>query len=92
VTTSRTFVIPEPGCCYIEDIYVRPEARRTGFGSWLADQVTKIALAKGCDRLVGSVDPTAFGATESMKALFAYGFQLHGTDGKLIYLTKQIGG
>jgi GNAT superfamily N-acetyltransferase len=87
-----TYYFPEPGCCYIEDIYVRPEARRTGAGSRLADQVTEIALSKGSDRLIGSVDPKAFGSTDSMKALLAYGFELHGTDGKLIYLKKEIGG
>lgn len=84
-----TYVI-EGEECYIEDIYVLPEIRQKGVASALANEITKIAKEAGCTYLTGSIDPTTNGATESMKALLAYGFKLAGLHGKLIVLVKHI--
>lgn len=86
-----TYYFPNPDTCYIEDIYVRPEARRTGLASKMADQIVQIAKENRCQALIGSVSVAAFGSTESLKALLAYGFELEGLKGELIYLKKDIG-
>lgn len=76
--------------CYIINIYVRPEVRRSGVASEIADRVTDIAKRSGCRTLLGSIDPKTNGSTESMQGLFAYGFKLRYLDGPLIFLSKDI--
>lgn len=76
--------------CYIEDIYVVPEMRKKHVASELANEVVEIAKAKGCTVLTGTVSPTAKGATESLKVLLAYGFQLHSCRPDLIIFAKEI--
>lgn len=76
--------------CYMEDIYVAPQARRKGVGTAITDEVVKRAKEAGCKYVTGSVDPTTNGATESMKALLSYGFKLTGLHGNLIVLIKPI--
>lgn len=85
-----TYYFVNEKTCYIEDIYVRPEARRTHAASKMADEITEIAKKNGCTDLVGSVAPQAFGATESMKVLIAYGFKIDVSTNDLIYLKKNI--
>jgi GNAT superfamily N-acetyltransferase len=40
------FVVEREGALQIEEIYVRPEFRRNGYGSWLADCVAKLGSEK----------------------------------------------
>lgn len=61
---------------YIEDIFVSKEQRRTGLASQLADMVVIEAKKQGCLKLLGTVDPGAIGASDSLKALMAYGFKI----------------
>jgi ribosomal protein S18 acetylase RimI-like enzyme len=75
--------------CYIRDIYVDPDFRQTGIASDMADEITKIAKASGCKRLLGSVCPNANGVTTSMKVLLSYGFEFLGVK-DLIYFKKEI--
>ncbi len=77
---------------YIVDIYVRPEKRKSGIASELADQVCEIAKKKGFKFIVGSVDVSALGATESLKVLLAYGMRVDSILNNVIYFKKDIGG
>lgn len=77
--------------CYIIDIYVKPEARKEGLASKMADEITEIAKSKGCKILSGSVYPAANGSTESLKVLLAYGFKLHDAQNGMISMYKEIG-
>lgn len=40
---------------YLEDLYVRPEARGTGLGRALLQRIARIAVARGCARVEWSV-------------------------------------
>lgn len=71
-----TYHLHDDGECYIEDIYVLPEKRRSHMGTILANEVVKIAKLNGCHMLTGSVVPNAMGAEISRKALIGYGFSL----------------
>lgn len=75
---------------WIEDIYVRPSSRRTGCATEMADAIAEIAKKAGCKCMLGTVDPSASGATESMKTLLAYGMKLDSMDGKLIWFAKDL--
>ena len=76
---------------YIDEIYVIPEERKNHHASRYADEIAKIAIKEGYDKLLGSVDPRANGSTISMKTLISYGFELLLIEDNLIYLQKIIG-
>ena len=40
---------------YLEDLFVKPEARRKGYGSRLLAEVARLAVARGCGRLEWAV-------------------------------------
>jgi GNAT superfamily N-acetyltransferase len=42
-----SFVIERDGALEVEELFVRPEFRRSGHGRWLAEQVAKLAREKG---------------------------------------------
>ena len=46
--------LTQPGL-YLEDVFIRPEYRRQGFGTALLAAVAKIAVDRGCGRLEWSV-------------------------------------
>lgn len=81
----------EKETCYIENIYVKPEFRKEGEASRLADEIADIAAKKGCKLLMGSVSPLANGSTDSLKVLLAYGFKLVSSTNNFIILSKEIG-
>jgi ribosomal protein S18 acetylase RimI-like enzyme len=76
--------------CYIVDIFVKPEHRRSRVASRLADEVTQAARENGCSELVSTVVPSANGSTNSLKAVLSYGFKLDSATNNVICLTKEI--
>jgi GNAT superfamily N-acetyltransferase len=76
--------------CYIEDIYVVPEKRKSDIAKTFADEITQIAKDKNCKWLIGSVKPSANGSTASLKVLLAYGFQLHKCFDDFIWFRKDL--
>jgi GNAT superfamily N-acetyltransferase len=79
-----------PPECYIVDIYVKPEYRKTGVAATMADFICAIAKDRGCTTLLGSVNTAAHGATSSMRVLLAYGMVLRAAKESMIYLSKEI--
>lgn len=75
---------------YIEDIYVKPEYRRTRAAHILADEVVKIAREKGCKYMTGSVIPSANNSTISLDMMRSYNFQLHSCKDNIIWFIKEI--
>lgn len=76
--------------CYIIDIYVCPEFRKSGIAAALADKIAEIAKAKGCTELVGTVCPSAKGSNSSLRVLWGYGMVLDSSDKNLIVMKKDI--
>lgn len=76
--------------CYIQDIYVKPEYRKSGEASNFANIISEVAKSKGYKKLYGTVCPQAKGSTESLKVLLAYGFQLDSCTHNLIALVKEL--
>lgn len=75
---------------YIVDIYVRPEFRKAGVCSALADQVVKEAKVKGRAELIGTVQPSAKNSTASLKVLLGYGMILQSASQDCIIFKKDI--
>jgi hypothetical protein len=63
--------------CYIRDIFVYPDFRKSNVASEIADEIARIAIISGCKYISGSVSTLANGATDSTKVLLAYGFKIH---------------
>lgn len=75
---------------YIEELYIKLEHRLEGFGTLMVDEVCDIARKAGKKYLVGTVCPSANGATISIKALLAYKMHLWRIEGDLIFLSKEL--
>lgn len=76
--------------CYIVDIYIKPEHRKSGQASNLANQITEIAKAQGCKYLTGTTNTSFKDPTSSMKTLLSYGFRFLKQEPSLIWFVKEI--
>jgi len=76
--------------CYIEDIYVVPEARGTKLASNLAKEVAEEALKHGYKKLLGSVCISANGAERNVAYMLNYGYKIKSLEGDMIYFIKDI--
>jgi len=85
-----SYVFSDEKTCYIKDIYVVPEFRHEREASDIADHIERLAKARGCTSLLGSVVPSAKGSTTSLKVLLAYGFKLESSSSDFILFRKGI--
>lgn len=76
--------------CYIEDIYVIPEHRKTNKASALAMSIEDIAIKNGCEVLTGSVNTAIKDPTTSIKVLLAYGFKFLRSEPAIIWFIKKL--
>lgn len=76
--------------CYIKDIYVSKEHRRSGEAFKIGDHIAEMARINGCKRLSGTVVPSLGGSSESLQGLLKYGFKLHSASQDLIILVKEL--
>lgn len=85
-----TFKVFDNGECYLQDLYVVPEYRKTKLATEMADKVTIIAKERGCNKLIGSVCVDDKFATRNMKIFLSYGMEIHKSIGSVIFLSKDI--
>lgn len=85
-----TYCFPSADECYIVDLYIRPEFRRTGVGTDFGHAIAEIARSRGCKYLSGSVVPSANGSTESVKALLSFGYKIAKSEVNLIWFYKEL--
>lgn len=76
--------------CYIKDIFIMPEHRRSGHAFELGNQITEIAKVNNCKTLTGSVVPSLKGSTESLQALIKFGFKLNHCTTDFIVVVKEL--
>ena len=75
---------------YIVDIYVKPEFRKTGIASTIADDIGAISKLRGCSEMLGTVVPSAKNSTASLKVLLGYGMKLQSSSNDLIVFIKEL--
>lgn len=80
----------DPGIVYVVDIYVVPEFRKHGVASALADKIVEAAKLIDCNKMVGTVVPSAKNSTESLMVLVGYGMKLKCSSDNLIVFEKEI--
>lgn len=76
--------------CYIIDIYVVPEARKSGLASQMADEIAAIGRSHGLKVLTGSVDTRDKEAVRNEKVLLAYGMRKAHQEDHMIYFYKEL--
>jgi hypothetical protein len=76
--------------CYIEDIYIIPEKRKSNEAANIANSIIVMAKERGLKLLTGSVNLKANGKDSSMRVLLAYGMSPVATNGDLVYFSKEI--
>ena len=75
---------------YIEDLYVKPEFRKSHVASIMADGVAELAKMQGIKIMLGSVDCGAKNADASLRVLQAYGMKLYTANQNAVYMVKEI--
>lgn len=76
--------------CYVRDIFVQEEYRKSGLASRLCDEIAAAARVAGCSWLIGSVQPSAVSSTASLKIVLAYGFSLVSSQPDFIVLKMKL--
>lgn len=74
--------------CYIRDLYVLPEFRRSKVASDFAKAVAEAGKAAGCKTLVCGVAPQANGTTGSLSVILANGFELKSATETMIWFVR----
>lgn len=76
--------------CYIVDIYIAPEARRTGLCHKIVNQVIDKAKEQGCRVLTGSVNTSIKTPGISVKVLLGHGLRFLREDPGIIWFYREI--
>lgn len=75
---------------YIEDLYVKPDMRKSHVAATMADYVCSIAKQRGVNYCVGSVNNRAKTKEASKKVLEAYGMRKFFEDENTSWYLKEI--
>jgi len=75
---------------YIVDIYTVPGSRRSGHALYLAEAVAKEAREKGCKEVIGTVQPSTHGSTDSIKFLIACGMTVASSTNDFIVFREDL--
>lgn len=77
-------------CCFINELYILPEARKKGCGAQLEDEVIYRAQERGIKRLYTSIDPRAQGSQDILEVLLKRGYKLYSAGMNVVYFKKEI--
>lgn len=75
---------------YLIDIFVENGFRRDGLATKLSSMIEEVARKEGATKILGSVDLSKNGVTESMKAILSNGFKFSSASGNGLYFIKDI--
>jgi GNAT superfamily N-acetyltransferase len=84
------FIVPGTSVCYIEDIYVLPEHRKSDITTEMENSVKKWAVERGCTELMGSVNLSISTPERSLQILLHRGYKLSQVTPSMIYLKKKL--
>jgi GNAT superfamily N-acetyltransferase len=85
-----TYHLFDNGECYIVDVYVVPEARKSGLSMKMKADVETLAKTKGCHTLIGSVCTDTNDSVRNLNILLSDGWRVHKMTGNMLFLNKKI--
>lgn len=75
----------------IEEVYVKPEARRQGNASLFYEMMDELAKERELKTVQGTIIIGTNGSEESLLCFLKNGFKLQYTKGVMIFLIKELG-
>ena len=84
------FIVPGTSVVYIEDIYVAPEARKTGLSTEMEQEIIAWAKSEGCTEVMGSTNLTSPTPEHTLAVAFKKGYKISSVTSDMIYVKKQI--
>ena len=76
--------------CYIKDVYVVPEKRRSGKAIELGNKIIALAKERGYDKVMGSICRSTHGWQKSLQGMYKVGYVSKEVKDDMIYLIKEI--
>lgn len=80
----------EGEACYIADIFVTSEKRRSGVARGLCFAIRAIAKEAGCKVIIGSVDPLGKTANDGLKLIMGMDMELTSIQNGLIFFALKL--
>lgn len=77
--------------CFIVDMHVAKEFRKTGEGRGLTLALADVAKAAGCTTLTGNIQISDPGCSNTLIASLTVGFKVVGAVGQTIVIEKELG-
>lgn len=78
--------------CLIVDLFIDPELRNLGECRKLIEELVALAKSANCESLFGNIQINDHGASRTMKAALALGFEILSANIQLITIIKKISG
>lgn len=76
--------------CYVIEIYVRPECRRSGKGRELFNELESRAISAGCKKITGGIYLEDSQYKSILAAVLHGGFSIKSANGGIIYVEKEL--
>lgn len=76
--------------CYLQDLYINPDYRRTGEARKLLNEVSQVAIKAGCEFITTTVSVLAKNPTISTQAILSCNFIIHSVKDNMIYFYKEL--
>lgn len=76
--------------CFIHDVFVKEEFRKTGMVRKLTDKLIEMAKERNCSYLAGKVQMSDPNKDEILLHNMKWGFKLHSLEEKAIVIVKDI--
>jgi len=84
------FIVPGTSVCYLEDIFVAPEHRKSRAGTELENAVIEWAKERKCTEIMGSAAVGLPTTERSVAVLIARGYKLSKVTETMLYFKKNI--
>jgi hypothetical protein len=76
--------------CFIAELFVEPEARRSGACRELVERVMSVARASGRKVLTGNIHIKDPGHDQTLQAAYALGFKVIGAESGILFISKNV--
>lgn len=76
--------------CFIVDMYIDFNLRKTGLGKQLLEDLVSIAKSKGCDVVTSNIHLFDKGANNTLKAAMSCGFRVENSGAGVLLIAKEL--